>query len=91
MTVITGVFKFPLTNPLVLFHKKTHKMVNTVSSGVLRGQPVGGVVTLLKKSLMPYITTIASNDRYVIIKVADWIFVNLVLAQTIDGQSALIL
>ena len=54
-------------------------MVNTVSSGVLRGRPFGGVVTVLKKSLMPCTTTIATNDRYVIIRVAGWILVNIYL------------
>ena len=46
-------------------------MVNIVSSGVLRGRPFDGVVTLINKSLMPYATIIARNDSYVIIKVAD--------------------
>ena len=55
-------------------------MVNTVYSGVLRGRPIGGVVTLYKKkSLISYATTIASNDRYVIIRVTDWVLVNIYL------------
>ena len=38
---------------------------------------------------MPYTTTIASNDPYVIMKVADWILVNIFLPYvgTNDGRS----
>ena len=53
-------------------------MVNTVSSGVLHGRPFGGVVTLLKillcRTLQLLLVMIV-----VIVKVADWLLVNIYL------------
>ena len=46
---------------------------------VFVGGHLAELLLFFKKSLMPYATTIASNDRYVIIKVADWILVNIYL------------
>ena len=54
-------------------------MSDRVETGMLRGRPFGGVVTLVKSSLRRETSTIHSSDRYVIVKVRNCLFVNIYL------------
>lgn len=54
-------------------------MSDKVETGMLRGRPFGGVVTLVKSSLRRETSTIHSSDRYVIVKVRNCLFVNIYL------------
>ena len=51
-------------------------MSNMVNSGVLYGRPFGGVAALININLRSVCTTIASSEHYCIIKIADWIIIN---------------
>ena len=47
-----------------------------VHSGVLRGRSFGAVAALITVNLRSVGTTIASSERYCVIKIADWIIIN---------------
>jgi len=51
-------------------------MTTCVQSGMLRGRPYGGVITLVKKDLRAYTQTVHCDERYVIIRVANYLIVN---------------
>ena len=46
-------------------------MNSTVEQGVLRGRPVGGVMTLVSKRLQKFTKVVCVTDRYVILTVVD--------------------
>ena len=51
-------------------------MSNMVNSGVLRGRPFGGVAALINVNLRSVCTTIASSERYCVIKFAACVIIN---------------
>jgi len=57
-------------------------MSSTVESGILYGRPFGGVMTLIKVSLRPYTQLIYTSDRCTIIKLLDYIIINVYLPCT---------
>lgn len=54
-------------------------MNNCVDSGMLVGRPFGGVIAMISNSLRNLTRTIFCSDRYVIIKVGNYIIVNVYL------------
>ena len=54
-------------------------MEDRVSSGVLRGRPYGGVMTLLNNNLVKLIKNVVCSERYVILVLGDLAFVNIYL------------
>ena len=54
-------------------------MTNCVAQGMLRGRPFGGTIILIKNELCKETRTIHCDERYVIVKVANYIFVNVYL------------
>jgi len=52
-------------------------MSKTVESGMLKGRPFGGVMTMVKNDLRKLTETIFCSDRCSIIRVANLIFVNI--------------
>ena len=48
-------------------------MSKCVQSGILYGRPFGGVMTLVKKSFRKITETICSSERYIMIKVANYV------------------
>lgn len=63
-------------------------MSNAVESGILRGRPYGGVITLISNKLRHITETIYCCDRFNLVRVADIIFINVYLpcAGTADRQ-----
>jgi len=61
------------------YYVGTSAMSRCVEQGMLRGRPYGGVITLIKKSLQDMVRTVQCDERYVIVKVADLILVNVYL------------
>ena len=63
-------------------------MSKYVESGIVRGRPFGGVMIMVKNELRKFTQTVVSEERYVIIKVCDYLIVDLYLpcASTIDRQ-----
>jgi len=51
-------------------------LVNCVESGMLRGRPFGGVMTLINKNLRKNTTTIHCDERLVVIKVVNYLLIN---------------
>jgi len=51
-------------------------MVSTVASGVLRGRPFGGVMTLVHKRLQNCTTVVCAADRYVVVVVGNLLVIN---------------
>jgi len=49
---------------------------SSVASGMLRGRPFGGVITLISNDLRKNTVTIHSDDRFVIVKVGQYLLVN---------------
>ena len=54
-------------------------MAKTVETGMLRGRPFGGVITLINNALRTKTKTIHCTDRYVVTRVANYLFVNVYL------------
>ena len=54
-------------------------MATTVETGMLRGRPFGGVITLISNALRKITKTIHCTDRYVVTRVANYLFVNVYL------------
>ena len=46
---------------------------------MLRGRPFGGVMILIKKTLRKYTTTIRCDERFVISKVYNYLFIDVYL------------
>ena len=61
-------------------------MINTIESGLLKGRPFGGVLVLLKKELQKFTRTLFSSDRCVIVKIFNYLLINVYLpcAGTVD-------
>jgi len=54
-------------------------MSKQVDSGILRGRPFGGVVTLINNRLRSITETICCDERYSIVRVANYLIVNVYL------------
>jgi len=54
-------------------------MIDSVSSGMLRGRPYGGVITLIRNDLRKYVETVYCDDRYVVVRVANYLLINVYL------------
>ena len=54
-------------------------MSKQVASGILRGRPFGGVVTLINNRLRSITETICCDERYSIVRVANYFIVNVYL------------
>jgi len=57
-------------------------MEKCIESGPLRGRPYGGVMTLVKQNLAKFVQLIYSSDRFVILRIRDYIVINLYLPCT---------
>ena len=55
-------------------------MSNMVNFGVLRERSFGGVATLINVNWRSVCTTIASYERYCLIKIAEWIIINVYMS-----------
>jgi len=51
-------------------------MLSSIASGMLHGRPFGGVMTLISNNLRKYTETIYSDERFVIVKIGQHLFVN---------------
>ena len=65
-------------------------MSRHVESGMLRGRPFGGVVTLIKNDLRGLTETVLCDERYVIVRIADCLIVNVYLPCVGTGDRQLI-
>ena len=54
-------------------------MNDCLQSGMLRGRPFGGVAILVNKKLRHITKTITCDERYVIVKIGDCLFINIYL------------
>ena len=54
-------------------------MSNQVEAGVLKGRPFGGLMTLVKNDLRSQLKTVHSHDRFVIVKLANYLLINVYL------------
>ena len=54
-------------------------MANQLESGMLRGRPYGGVMALIRKGLRSYTQLIHCDDRFVVVRVANYLIVNIYL------------
>jgi len=54
-------------------------MSKTIENGMLRGRPFGGLTVLINNSLRMVTQTIHCNERYVVIEIANYLFVNVYL------------
>ena len=54
-------------------------MSNVVESGILRGRPFGGVITLISNELRRVTETVVCDERYVIVKIANFLIINVYL------------
>ena len=54
-------------------------MTDTIESGILRGRPFGGVSILINNNIHSLCKTITCSERYVIVKVANYIIVSIYL------------
>ena len=54
-------------------------MSTCLESGMLRGRPFGGVITLVSKTLRNYTSTIHCDERFNIVKVFDRLLINVYL------------
>ena len=66
-------------------------MNSCVEAGVLRGQPFGGVMTLVSNRLQSCTEVITATDRYVIVLFGDLVIINVYLpcVGTNDGYVSL--
>jgi len=69
--------KFDIINDYFSFGSSA--MLNAVESGIIYGRPFGGVMTLIKNSLRPFTQFIFSNERCTIVKLLNYIIVNVYL------------
>jgi len=51
-------------------------MSKCVGQGILRGRPFGGTIILIKNDLRQVTHTVHCDERYVIVKVTNYLFVN---------------
>ena len=54
-------------------------MTNCLETGMLRGRPFGGVVTLIKKKYRSCTQSIYCDERFVVIRFANYLIVNVYL------------
>ena len=54
-------------------------MSKSVEVGMLRGRPFGGVMTLIKNDLRRFTETVYCEERFVIIRIANYLIVNVYL------------
>ena len=54
-------------------------MLGCLQSGMLRGRPFGGVMTLVRKDMRGFTQTIHCDDRFVIIRFANYLIANVYL------------
>jgi len=52
-------------------------MSRSVELGMLSGRPFGGVMTLIRNDLRSVTETVFADERFVIVRVADYIIINL--------------
>ena len=57
-------------------------MSNVMDCGMLRGRPFGGVLTLINNRLRSVCETVHCSERYAIVRVANYLLVNLYLPCT---------
>ena len=64
-------------------------MSRCVESGMLRGRPFGGVIILVKKNLREHTVMVHCEERFVIVKIFNYLFVNVYLpcCGTVDRLS----
>ena len=67
------------TNCVNYFSFGKSAMSKSVESGMLRGRPFGGVMTLIRNDLRSVTETVIADDRFVIIRIAKYIIINLYL------------
>jgi len=67
------------TNFVNYFSVGSSAMSKCVGQGMLRGRPFGGTIVLIKKELRRVTQTVHCDERYVIVKVANYLFVNVYL------------
>ena len=70
-----NLHKFDLTFP-EYFTFGFSAMNSHVESGVLRGRPYGGLMIMIKNDLRKVTRTVFASDRYVIVKVLNYLIVN---------------
>ena len=51
-------------------------MDTRLSTGPLVGRPFGGVATLCRKNLIDFTSLVISNDRFIVVSMASWLFIN---------------
>ena len=54
-------------------------MAGCLQSGMLKGRPFGGVTTLIKKNLRTYTQIVHCDDRFVVVRFANYLIVNVYL------------
>ena len=54
-------------------------MAKSVESGLLRGRPFGGVITLISNDLRNLAETIHCDDRYTVVRIANYLVINVYL------------
>ena len=54
-------------------------MSNCVQSDMLRGRPFGGVIILIKNELRSHVETIYCEERYAVVRVANYFIANIYL------------
>jgi hypothetical protein len=63
-------------------------MESTVGKSILRGRPFGGVATLVHNKLAPLVSCIACCERYVILTINNYLFINMYLpCSSVTGNS----
>ena len=72
-------------------HFRSSAMLNSVTSGVLRGRPFGDTPIIYSKNLQSLITTITCSELFNIIRVSNILLINVYLpcSGTVDRLSAL--
>ena len=83
-----GKFSKIFTNYFVF---GTSAMSDVVESGVLRGRPFGGVSVLIKNEWRGVTRLLYSSDRCILVKIFDWIIVNVYLPCTGTDNRLLII
>ena len=54
-------------------------MSNEIETGILRGRPFGGLMTLIRNDLRYLTKTIHSEDRFSVIRMANYLIINVYL------------
>lgn len=54
-------------------------MSNVIESGILRGRTFGGVITLSSNELRQVTETVVCEERYVIVRIAQFLIINVYL------------